>query len=502
MPDHLAQDSAGLPAPDPLTVPALVPLADEIPPPAVSEVSVKPNGWRELGEVLWLSLPIIITMLSVTLMSFADVLMVGRHSKAELAAVGPAASVFFLLASLMMGTLSITNTFVAQSVGRGEKREAPSYVWQAIYLSAIWGGVAWLLSPLASGLFRWAGHEAHVQPYEVSYFRWMLLGIAPFGFWLAMSAFYQATKRPVVPMIAGLAGNAFNVVANYALIFGKWGFPEMGIKGAAIATVIATCLQAAIMFALFTTGRTHREYGSRDSMRLDFGKLLRVVRFGLPAGLGWSLQNAGWALFLLKIVGALGEAALAATNATMQIVRVSFMPVIGLNLGVQSIVGHHIGMKDHAGAKRRTYRAIGLAVGFMMTMGLLFLMFRRELIGLFCRGGASENVIAMGSTMLVFAAVCQAFDAIAITSYGALKGAGDTVFPMVVSVVCCWLIFIPLALFFVFTLDMGVAGAWLAITINTVLVSAVNFSRFASGAWKKIDMFKGQQCKGGQGPQG
>ena len=486
MDDEITQEPSEVPAPDPVLVPA---------PSPPLEGPLPPDAWRELGEVLWISLPIIVTMLSYTVMQFIDVVMVGRHSPAELAAVGPAGSCFFLIASFMMGTLSITNTFVGQSVGRGRKRDAPSYAWQAVYIAAFWGIMAWLLRPLAPNLFAWAGHEPHVQPHEVAYFQYMLLRIPPLGFWLGLSAFYQATRRPVVPMVVGLIGNGFNVAANYALIFGKWGFPEMGIVGAAVATVVATYLQAALMFGVFLSGRTHREYGSRSSIGFNATKCWRTIRFGLPAGLGWCLQNATWTLFLLKVIGALGTAALEANNATMQIIHLSFMPVVGLNIGVQAIVGQHIGKGDHAGAKRRTYRALALGFAFMICMGVIFLLFRRDLIRLFCTGEGREDVIAMGSTMLVFAAIFQVFDSAAIVCYGALKGAGDTLFPMCASVACGWLVFLPLALLLSDRFGMGVRGAWLGVTVYVALLAVINFSRFASGAWRKIDIFKGQRVE-------
>ena len=486
MTDKHIPDGAEVPAPDPVPVLAPVVLPEGLP---------TPNGWRELGEVLWLSFPIIVTMASYTLMNALDVVMVGRHSAVELSAVGPAASTFFLIASLLMGTLSITNTFVGQSVGRGEKHEAPRYVWQAVYLAAIWGMIAWLFTPLAPGLFAWAGHDEIVQVYEVSYFQYMLLRVPALGFWIAMSGFYQATKRPVVPMIVGIVGNVLNLALNYALIFGKWGLPEMGITGAAVATVVATYIQAGLMFVMFLGPRTHGEYGSRNKIGVELAKLWRMIRFGLPSGLSWSLESICWTLFLLKVVGALGAAALAANNATIQIIHLSFMPVIGLNIGVQAIVGQHIGMGDHDGAMRRVYRALGLAFVFMVTMGVLFFVFRRNLIGFFCRGEAAEDIIALGSTMLIFAAIFQAFDSAAIICHGALKGAGDTFFPMCSTVICSWCVFLPLAVILTYKFKLGVAGAWLSVTIYIALLATINFWRFASGAWRKIDIFEGPKAE-------
>ncbi len=488
MDDLNIPDQTEAPIPEPIHVPEPSPLLP---------VPEGAGAWRELGEVLWLSLPIIVTMLSYTVMNFVDVLMVGRHSAEALAAVGPATSCFFLIASLLMGTLSITNTFVAQNVGRGRKQEAPGYVWQSLYLGLLWGAVALLLVPAAPGIFRFGGHAPQVQAFEVIYFQVMLFRIPAVGFWHGLAAFYQATRRPQIPMVAALVGNVFNILANYALIFGHWGFPEMGIEGAALATVLASYLPSALLLGVFLGRAAHREYGTRRAWRPHAAKMWQLMRFGLPAGVTWALENASWTLFLLRIIGSLGNAALAANGAAMQIIHVSFMPVIGLNIGIQAVVGHHIGMGDHAGAKRRTYRVIGVAVGYMATMGLLFFIFRRPLIGWFVSGDTDAEtagrIIAMGSTMLIFGAIFQAFDAVAITCYGALRGAGDTRFPMLTTIGLAWFVFIPLALWLVKGLHLGVAGAWLAVTIFVALIGVVNFWRLAGDAWRKIDIFKGEQ---------
>jgi MATE family multidrug resistance protein len=490
MSDEPLTDAPEFPVPEPVPVSEPMPEAPLTPHP-------RPDAWRELGDVLWLSFPIIITMLSYTVMHFVDVRMVADHSHLELAAVSPATSVFFLFTSLMMGTLSITNTFVGQSVGRGRKRDAPGYVWQAVYVAVIWGVAAWCLRPLAGPIFAWAGHPPEIRPFEASYFRYILLRVPAIGFVYSLSAFYQATKRPVVPMIAAMIGASSNIAFNYALIFGRWGMPEMGITGAAIGTVLATYLQAALMFGAFLSRPTHRAYGSRDALAVDVGRMWRLIRFGLPAGLTWCLENASWTLFLMKIIGALGKEALAANGAALQVVRLSFMPVLGLNIGIQALVGQHIGMGDHAGAKRRAYRALALAVGFMVLMGVLFVVFRGPLIQQFIDEDtppeSAARILRMGSTMLIFGALFQAFDAVFIMSYGALKGAGDTRFPMFVTILCSWFIFLPLATLFVFVLDMGVAGAWLAVTVYLAVGGFITFWRFASEAWRKIDIFEGER---------
>lgn len=468
-----------------------VPEPEYVPPPPETIPEVK-GIFPELAEVLWLSLPIIITMASYTLMATLDIVMVGQHGEDELAAVGPANGIFFLVASLMMGTLAIINSFVAQSSGRGEPLEAPKYAWQGVYISVIWGVVALLLSPLSPRLFAWAGHPMKIQENELLYFQTLVHRILPMGIWMSISAFYQSTKNPKIPMIVGITGNLVNLAGNYVLIFGKYGFPEWGIRGAAVATVIAQYFQAALMLWLFFGAKNNAKYQSRSATAFSLEKILRIVRYGTPAGISWMLENASWALFVLKIVGTFGKTALAAHTAAMQVVHMSFMPIVGLNIGVQAIIGHHIGKKDFDGAARRTYSSMLLAMSFMMTMGAIFIIFRHDLIRLFLKNGMenSNDIVQLGGLMLVYAAIFQVFDAIAIVSHGGLKGAGDTFFPMVVQIALSWLFFIPLAQLFAVTWGFGIPGAWFAMTIHFAVLAAIIFWRFRSNKWREINIFK------------
>jgi len=439
--------------------------------------------------VLWLSLPIVITMLSYTAMHFVDTIMIGQYGAKELAAIGPASSFLFLIASLLMGTLSIVNTFVGQSEGRGRKQDAARYAWQGVYLGAIWGIIAIALRPLSGPIFEWTGHAPAIRPLEAGYFSFSLLRIPAIGFVFALSGFYQAIKRPVIPMLAALAGMALNIFLNYTFIFGAFGAPEMGIVGAAVGTVLGSYCQAVLMFAAFLSGPTHREYGSRTAFDFDLSKLWQTVRFGSPAGLTGLLQRASWTLFLVRIVGALGTDVLAAQNATLQILHLSVMPVLGLRIGIQAVVSQHIGAGEHDTAKRRGYHGLAAGTGFMVLMGVGFFLFRRQLIGVFSN---EPEVIALGSIMLIFGAVFQAFEAVFILSWGALKGAGDTRFPMFVIVGTAWLFFIPLGYLFTRVIPWGVSGAWLAMTLYLAVAGLITFARFAGDAWRKIDIFEGE----------
>jgi len=441
----------------------------------------------ELGQVLWLAFPIILTMGSQTLMQFVDALFIAHYGKAELAAISPAGLTFFTVGSFMLGLVSCNNTFVSQALGRGQKHECARYTVHALAL-----GVAaqLLVIPLilcAPGLFALYGHSAQIQPLEVSYFRALSFRIGGMSMVAAFSTFFQATDRPVIPMITGIIANILHIIGDYALIFGHFGFPRWGIFGAGYVTTWATWAEVVMLFFVFIRARTHSEYGSRNWAPFEMKKIVQFLRIGIAAGLTLVLDLGSWTIFIAVVVGRLGENILAGNNAAMQIMSLSFMPAFGLNIGVTALVGRHIGMGDIPGAKRRAYLSMAAAACYMGLMALLFLLFRRPLIELFNK---DPDVVRSGTVILGYVALFQLADAIGILSSGALKGAGDTRFPVIAQLILAWSFFLPVVFYLGRAGVWGIHGAWLAATVYIWLYDIVLFVRFRGERWRKIDIFK------------
>ena len=219
-----------------------------------------------LKYMLKLALPMIVTTISFTVMQFVDRSMVARLGKEALAAVLPAGMISFIPASFALGVITCLNTFVSQSLGRGEKKECSNYFWQVIYMGLAYLSVAVLLAwPAAPWIFRTLGFEPAVVQMEVSYFRVMLLAQLIAVFIWSSSQFFMGIHRPVITMYSAMCAQTVNIIANYLLIFGKFGFPRLGIKGAAIGTLIGISVGAAIRMAMFLNGDINRTYKCRIS---------------------------------------------------------------------------------------------------------------------------------------------------------------------------------------------------------------------------------------------
>jgi len=446
------------------------------------------EAWRDLGEVMAIAFPVIIAMASHTVMGLVDAWMLSKYGASELAASGPAGSMSWSVLAFILGTGSCVSTFVSQSLGRGQPAEGSRYTWQGIYFGLIAQVAAVPVIIWAPNVFTLFHNPPEVQRLSTVYFRIVLLHVAGTGAYAALSSFFQGIGKPEIPMWAALGANLFNAAAAAVLIFGKFGFPRLGMAGAAWATTMASYFQAGLLLIPFLARSAHERFRTRAACGLDLARLRRLLWIGAPSGFTFMLDAASWTLFIQLLISPLGVDVLAANSVACAILPIAFMPAVGINRAVTVLVGQYIGRGDIRAAKRRAYLSIAVAMAYMVSMGILFIIFRRPIIGFF---RSEPAIVQAGGTMLILAAIFQAFDALAIVTLGALRGAGDTRFPAVVTVVVGWCIMLPLGYALTFWAHLGYAGAWGAAAVQTALASLILFWRFVGEAWRKIDIFQG-----------
>ncbi len=220
-----------------------------------------------LKYMLKLAGPMVVTTVSFTIMQFVDRFMVSRLGTEARAAVLPAGFICFVPVSFAIGVMTSVAAFVSQSLGRGEKKDCSSYCWQAVYMGLVYFAiVAAILWPAAPWIFKTLGHEPAVAGMEVIYLRIMLYALMVEVFIWSSSQFFMGIHRPIITMYSALCGQVVNVVANYILIFGKFGFPKMGIAGAAWGTFIGAIVAAGIRMAVFLSGVISTNFGTFSAM--------------------------------------------------------------------------------------------------------------------------------------------------------------------------------------------------------------------------------------------
>jgi len=447
-------------------------------------------------EILWLAFPIILGMASSTLMGFVDFLMISRVGVGPAAAAGPAGILVFTFISFFSGILSCTNTFVAQSFAKQDFGECSRYVWQGLYIALLAGVAGLLLWPAAPALFALLPHEPNVRALETVYFQSRLLSVWSMTAVISMTGFFQGIGRPRLPMIVAVAANVLNALLNWVFIFGHLGSPVMGIFGSGLATAFAGAFQVAVLVGLFLSGEYARTYRSRRLWRLDRTRMTQLFRIGWPAGVSFTLDIGTWGIFITVIIGSFGETALAASNMAAQFLPLSFMPTVGLGVAATILVGQNIGRRDLLTARARGTTAILLGIAYMCFMGVLFFLFREPLIRLFLghpatsqEAATNASIVALGARILILAALFQAFDAMGIVTASALKGAGDTRFPAVITVIFALALFLPLCWVFTSFWDWGVVGAWGAASLYIAALGVTLVLRWRSRAWESIDIF-------------
>ena len=445
-----------------------------------------------LNEILQFAFPIIMSMASFTVISFIDTWMVAQVGTAEIAAAMPAGIIAYTLTALPLGITQCVSTFAAQALGRGRPEEGATVAWQGLYLSFIIGVVIFSLWPVAPAFFLLFGHEPDIVALEVVYFRVRLWGI---GFSVAIGAlngFFYGLHKPRVPLVATVIANIANVTFAYTLIFGKFGAPALGLRGAALAMVLSFSVQFSVLLRVFLSRRYADQFATRATWKPRWTSTRQLLHIGWPAGMQMFIDVLGWGVLIILMVGQFGKQQLAASNIAIQYMTVSFMPALGLGQALTALVGRYIGEGKPELAVQRVYEAFFLALSYMALMGTCYFLFRFSLVGFFSQDPA---VIQIGSRLLICAALLQVFDGMGITFAGALRGAGDThwIAGLTTTLLVC--VFTPLSLGSVLLTNLESLGPWMAGTINVSLFGFGLWWRFSRDIWQEIDIYAAQRKK-------
>jgi MATE family multidrug resistance protein len=453
-------------------------------PAQTSSIPRNAPGSGGMREVVILAYPVVLSNLSVTLLQLVDTAFVGRLGPTELGGVGYAGVWYWTALCFFMGTATGVQTFVSQAHGAGRERDCGAWAWHSMYSLAPVAGVTLLVFavvfPYLLGLL---GPSADLQGVATDYIRPRAFGGGAAVAGMALASFFRGIGDTRIPLWAMLAANVINGVLDYGLIFGNLGMPEMGVAGAGVASATAEWTYAGLLLFAFRRKRVDGPFRTAP-VRPDREPVRRLARISLPIGGQWFLEMITFALFT-NIVARMGDLQMAASQAFLALLHLSFMQVVGLSVASGTLVGRYIGSHDPEAAERsyRTSQKLGLIV--VVAVAALFLSLPEVLIGIFT---TDAEVIRLGRPLLAVGAVFQLFDAVAIVASGSLRGAGDTRWPFVVQATLAWTTFLPLAYLGGVVLEGGLIGAWLGGSVNVALLSAVLAWRWRSGVWKSMEI--------------
>jgi MATE family multidrug resistance protein len=449
------------------------------------------NRWnREAGyrEVLVIAIPLILSTASWSVQHFVDRMFLAWYSPETIAAAMPAGMVNFTMVAIFMGTAGYVNTFVAQYYGAKRFHRIGPALWQGVYISLIGGLLILMAIPFAGPVFRFVGHSPQIQQHEVEYFRILCTG----GFFyissFALSGFYSGRGKTWPVMWVNVLTTVVNLVLDYALIFGRWGLPELGIKGAGIATVAAGAFSFFLFLAILAGGNTNRTYHTLKGWRLDRELFVRLLRYGFPSGVQFFLEIAGFTGFVL-VVGRLGTASLAATNIAFNINTLAFMPMIGFGIAISVLVGQYLGSDKPGLAQVATYSGFHLTLAYMVAIAAAYVLVPDIFVAPFAHNADPQSfgeIYRYSIILLRFVAVYSIFDALNIIFCSAIKGAGDTRYVMFVTVLLSVFVLIIPVYLVVEVLELGLMFAWVLATVYVTSLGVIFYLRFLGGQWKNM----------------
>jgi len=451
-----------------------------------------PNGYR---EVMAISLPLVASMGSITLMQFTDRMFLANYSVDSISAALPAGIASFTSCSIFLGVVNYTNAFVAQYTGAKAFDRVGASIWQGIYFSILAAVLLAFLVFISGDLFDLIGHSPHIRSLEIQYFNILILGAAFPILGSAMACFYTGRGLTRVVMLVHMAGAAVNIPLDYCLINGIGFFPELGIVGAAIATVTSSSIITLILGLLIFSPENRARFGIWDSRAFDKNLFGRLMRFGLPSGIQFFLEIFGFTFFI-QMLGRLGDLELAASNIVLSIETLAFMPMIGFHIGNATLVGQAVGRGCPEEGVYSTTSALHITLAYMTLIAAFFLFFPEPLIYLFkAKQYAPEQfaeIMELGVILMRFVAAFCFFDALNLIYSGAIKGAGDTRFIMwTIAALSLGGMIIPIYLA-VEVLHAGIYTAWILVTFYACALGMAFLLRYRQGKWKKMRVIESQ----------
>lgn len=483
-----------------------------IPRPAQISMTPDPNPLREMARI---AVPTIATMASYTCMQFADKWLVSRLGSEYVGAQGNGGLASWVPISLAMGTVQIINSYVAQNMGAGKPERGSAYAWNGIWLALIWSIVLLPFGMALPWIFRHTDMDPQQAVWAGQYGQILVYGSFLTMATRSLSQFFYGLHHAGIITVAGVAANIFNLIISAVLVFGNGPIPAglgqfgelagylgrslgiapMGINGSALGTVIATGIELAIPLAVFLGPKYNAKYHTRRAWRWSASHIKDILRVGWPGGAMFGNEMICWGFFMVYLVSHFGAQHASAGWIAHQYMSLSFMPAVGISVAVSALVGKYIGARRTDLAAARAWLGLWLALAYMGLCGILFVVFRFELIDLFVEEGTPPDqraeIVRLGAGFLIAAAAFQLFDAVAMTMSGALRGAGDTVWIGILTVTLAWVVIVGGGLAMVRWMpQLQSLGPWIAAASYIMLLSVVALGRFLAGNWRSMSLIK------------
>ena len=449
--------------------------------------NVVKGGFRDSLRIIW---PLMLSNSVHAIMQFTDRIFLSRYSDEAMQAAVPAGTLSYLLLCVLQVTICYSGTFVAQYHGAGRRVACARALTQSIWLMAVTVPLTILAIPLGHLLMAISGHAPSIVATERAYFDIMMAGgvLLPIGG--ALNGYFTGRGFTRLVMWISVFGSALNILLDWLLIYGHCGFPELGIAGAAYATVASFASTVVVTAALAFRERVFSGHRGRVAFAFDPSLSMRIVRYGLPSGVHVLLDMLTFTFFVFVIgrEDVTGPMEFGASNVCFNINHLLFAPLLGIGMGAGILVGNYQGAGDSDAANRAGWTSIFIGWIFTGSALLLLAIFFRPAVTVFLSDKSSfdpDEFVALCRVLVTILSSWCMFDAVNVISGGALKGAGDTRFVMIAGVATGFALWVPMILA-VARFAPSVTHLWLTLPLYVFVLAALLITRWCHGKWRGI----------------
>lgn len=435
--------------------------------------------YQDHARAIWvLGMPLILSNLAQFAIHITDTIMLGWYDVTALAASTIASSLFFVIFIVGAGFAQAVTPLVAAAAEEDDEVQVRRVTRMGLWLSVFYGLAVTVPFFWAEDILIAIGQDTAVAAEAHIYLQIVIWQMVPALIVMVLKSFLAALEHTAIILWSTIGAAIVNVFVNYALIFGNWGAPEMGIKGAAIASLSVTMVTVIILL-IYTLRRLPQFKLFRNIWRSDTEVMARVFRIGWPIGLT-SLAEGGLFSASAVMMGWIGPIALAAHGIALQLAALTFMVHIGFSQAATVRAGRAVGRKDEPSLRRGGLTAVVMSAIFAVFTSLLFVLFPEVLVSLFIDPEEPERaaLLRVGGSLLIVAALFQLVDGLQVMALGLLRGVQDTTVPMIMASFSYWIIGLPASYLMGFPLGLGGIGVWLGLVIGLLLAAILLSWRF------------------------
>ena len=419
--------------------------------------------------MLHLAAPLVLTELGWLCMSFVDTVMVGRlpQSATSIGAVSLGSTLFYTIGIFGSGVFLGMDTLVAQAYGARKLDECHRILWNALYLALFLTPILMLFVVAFVPLFPRFGLAPELVGQTVPFLEALVWSTLPLAIYFVLRRYLQAMGivRPVV--FALVSANLVNLAGNWTFVYGHLGFRSFGVAGSGWSTCVSRVYMAVVLaIAVVYYDRKRNSGFWLAQRRIELGRIVRLLRLGLPAASQQLFEIGGFALATF-LIGELGPVQLAGHQIALNVASFTFMVPLGIGSAAAIRVGQAIGARDLRGASHAGWIAILYGEAFMFCSGCCLFFFRHGIARMY---SPEADVISAGAALLMIAAVFQIFDGMQVVATGALRGTGNTRTAMLANLIGYWVIGLPLGAWLCFKLKLGAVGMWMGLCLSLMII--------------------------------